>query len=200
MTIATYSELVTELEAYLDRTDYTARIPTFVKLTEARLNRLLDDPDMEVRATVTSTGQYTPLPLDFKRMVGVSTGNDYALEQVSGGAITSLDQTNVGIPRQYAIVDGSISFSPISTTSAITMLYIRSIPPLSAAEPTNWLLTRAPDLYLYGALIQASIYGWNDERVTGFKAMFDEAVGELRSDGSARRWGSAPLAPRLGRT
>ena len=200
MTVGTYSELVTELEAYLDRVDYTARIPTFIKLTEVRLNRLLDDPDMEVRATATATAQYTALPLDFKRMVGVTTGNDYALEQVSGGTITSLDQTNVGIPRQYAIVDGSISFSPISTNSAITMLYIRSIPPLTAALPSNWLLTRAPDLYLYGALVQASIYGWNDERVPGFKALFDKAVDEMRTDGANRRWGSAPLAPRLGRT
>ena len=31
MTIATYSELVTELEAYLARTDYTPRVPTFIK-------------------------------------------------------------------------------------------------------------------------------------------------------------------------
>ncbi len=200
MTIATYTDLVTELEAYLDRADYTARIPTFIKLTEVRLNRLLDDPDMEVRATATATSQYTALPADFKRMVGVSTGNDYALEQVTGSGITSFNQLNTGIPRQYAIVDGSITFAPVSSNASITMLYVRSIPALTAASPTNWLLDRAPDLYLYGALIQASIYGWFDERVPGFKALFDEAIDEMRVEGANRRWGSAPLAPRLGRT
>ncbi len=200
MTIATYTELVTELEAYLKRTDYTARIPTFVKLTEARLNRLLDDPEMEVRATVTGTGQYTTLPSDFKRMVGVTTGNDFELRQISASQMSSLDQTLTGVPRKYAIVDGAITFAPINAAANIAMLYIRRIPDLTAAAPTNWLLTLAPDLYLYGALMQASLFGWDDDRVPGFKALFDEAVGEMKADAANRRWGSAPLSPRLGRT
>jgi hypothetical protein len=200
MTIATYSELVTELEAYLNRTDYTARIPTFIALTEARLNRLLDDPEMEVRSTATGTGQYTTLPSDFKRMVGVSTGNNYPLEQVSASQITSLDQTLTGDPRKYAIADGAITFAPINSAANIAMLYIRRIPPLTAGAPSNWLLTLAPDLYLYGCLLQAHMYGWFDERIPLFKAAFDEALDEMRVDAANRRWGSAPLSPRLGRT
>lgn len=201
MTIATYAELVTEIEAYLDRSDYTARIPTFIRLTEARLNRLLDDPDMEVRATAAATGQYTTLPADFKRLIGISTGGPYYnLKQVSGSAITSLDQTNVGDPRYYALVDGSISFAPINSTVPMTMLYAQTIPALTEAAPSNWLLTRAPDVYLYGALMQAHMFGWFDERVPSIKGLFDEAIEELKQDGANRRWGSAPLAPRLGRT
>lgn len=200
MTIATYPELVIELEAYLNRADFTPRIPTFIALTEARLNRLLDDPEMEVRTTATGTGQYTTLPADFKRMIGVSTGNYFELQQVSASEITSYDQTITGQPRKYALVDGAITFAPINAAAPITMLYVRRIPALTAASPTNWLLTLAPDLYLYGALMQASIYGWDDDRAPGFKALFDEAVAELKSDGDNRRWGSAPIRPRLGRT
>lgn len=201
MTIATYSELVTELESYLNRADYTPRIPTFIALTEARLNRLLDDPEMEVRATATGTGQFTTLPTDFKRLVGISVGGPYYnLEQISGSRITSLDQSVAGDPRYYAIVDGSITFAPIDNAANMTMLYVRRIPALTSGAPSNWLLTLAPDLYLYGALVQANIFGWQDDRVAGFKAMFDEAIEELRRDADNRRWGSAPLAPRLGRT
>lgn len=201
MTIATYSELVTELEAYLKRTDYTPRIPTFIALTEAKLNRILDDPEMEVRATATGTGQFTTLPSDFKRLVGVSVGGPYFnLEQVSGSRITSLNQTVTGNPRQYAIVDGSITFAPINSAANMTILYVRRIPALTSGSPSNWLLTLAPDLYLYGCLMQAHIFGWQDERVPGFKALYDEAIDELKKDGENRRWGSAPLAPRLGRT
>lgn len=155
---------------------------------------------MEVRSTITGTGQYTALPADFKRMIGVSTGIGYKLQQVSGSVITGFDQTITGVPRKFAIADGAITFAPINAAAAISMLYVRRIPGLTVAEPTNWLMTLAPDLYLYGALIQASIFGWDDERVPGFKALFDEAVDELRQDGANRRWGSAPLAPRLGRT
>lgn len=200
MTITTYSQLVTELEAYLNRADYTPRIPTFIALTEARLNRLLDDPEMEVRTTVPGTGQYTTLPADFKRMVAVRTGNEYELEQVSAAQMTSLNQTVTGTPRKYAIIDGAITFAPINSAAQIVMLYIRRIPPLTAAAPTNWLLTLAPDLYLYGCLLQAHLFGWADERLPLFKAAYDEAIGEMRTDAENRRWGSAPLAPRLMRT
>ncbi len=200
MTIATYSQLVTELEAYLKRSDYTPRIPTFISLTEARLNRLLDDPEMEVRATTTGTGQYTVLPSDFKRMIGVSTGNDHELQQVSSSQITSFNQTNTGLPRKFAIADGAITFAPINNAAAITMLYVRRIPALSEANPTNWLLTLAPDIYLYGCLLQAHLFGWYDERIPMFKSAYDEAIAELRTDGDNRRWGSAPIRPRLGRT
>lgn len=200
MALASYSELVTEVENYLNRTDYTPRIPTFIALTEARLNRLLEDPDMEVRATATGTGQYTALPNDFKRMIGVTTGNLYSLEQVSIAQITSLDQTLTGIPRKFAIEGGAITFAPINNAAPIAMIYVRRIPGLSVANPTNWLLTRSPDIYLFGVLLQAHMFGWDDERVTGIKAMFDEAIGELRIEGANRRLGASPIAPRLGRT
>lgn len=200
MTIATFTDLITEVEAYLSRTDYTARIPTFIQMTESRLNRLLDDPNMEVRATATGTGQYTTLPDDFKRMIGVSTGNNYDLEQVSESQITSLNQTLTGDPRKYAIVGGAITFAPINSAANVSMLYVRRIPALTTVTPTNWLLTLAPDLYLYGVLLQAHLFGWFDERLPIFKAAYDEAIAELRSDGETRRWGSAPLSPRIMRT
>lgn len=202
MALATYGELVTEMTSFLDRagdTDFAARVPTFIALAEARLNRLLDDPEMEVRSTATATGQYTTLPTDFKRLIGVMAGTN-RLRQVSGAEITAFDQTNTGAPRAFAISDGAITFAPISTTAAITILYVRRIPPLTAIAPTNWLLTLAPDLYLYGSLLHAEFYGANDERMLLVKSAYDEAIDELRRDGQERKWGASPLAPRLGRT
>jgi hypothetical protein len=193
-----YPELVIALDDYLNR-DLSAQIPTFIAMTEAKLNRLLDDPEMEVRATMTSSAQYTTLPSDFKRIIGVTTGGS-SLQQISGSRMTALDQTITGSPRQYAIVDGAITFAPISSLETISILYSRRIPALTEAAPTNWLIETSPDVYLYGALMQAHIFGWNDERVPGFKALFDEAIDELRQDASNRRWGSSPIAPRLGRT
>lgn len=196
----TYADLVAALEGYLNRTDYTARVPTFITMVEAKLNRLLDDPEMEQRAVLNGTAQYTTLPDDFKRLIGVTTGIGLPLKQVTGSEITSLSQTGTGEPRQFALVDGAITFAPVSTINQISILYTRRIPGLSASNPTNWLLDRAPDLYLYGALMQAHIYGWNDERVPGFKALFDEAVEEMRADASNRRWGGSPLRPSIART
>ncbi len=41
MALSTFSELKTEIANYVDRSDLTDQIPTFIKLAEARINRLL---------------------------------------------------------------------------------------------------------------------------------------------------------------
>jgi hypothetical protein len=200
MTIATYAELLTEISAYLDRgTDLDARIPTFIRLTEARLNRLLEDPDMELISTSTATGEYTALPADYGSMVSISTGNG-PLTAVGSVEFAGYDRTVTGIPRNYAIVDGSVSFAPFNSTTPITIIYRRTIPALAAANQTNWLLTRAPDVYLYGALVQASAFLVDETQVALWKSAYDEAIQELRMDGDRRKWGAGPIAPRIRRT
>ena len=75
MSIPNYTALVAAIGDWLDRDDLAARAPTFIQLAEARLNRLLDDPEMEVLATTTAEDDLTTLPEDFGGMVSVSTGN-----------------------------------------------------------------------------------------------------------------------------
>jgi hypothetical protein len=194
-----YPDLVDQLEGYLNRTDYTTRIPFFIQMTEAKLNRVLDDPKMEVSYTVATAGQFIDLPDDFGELKSINVGG----YRLNGATVADFSgfRNITGIPRTYGIYNGQIAFAPVPATgSGVTMVYTRRIPALNEASPVNWLLTLAPDLYLYGALIQASIYGWDDERVPGFKALFDEAAGEMQADAAKRRWGAAPLAPRLGRT
>lgn len=198
MTISTYSGLVTAIGDWLDRTVPETQVSTFIQLTEARLNRLLDDPEMEVTSNAVAAGDYTALPADFGSMVSISTGNGM-LRQV--GAVEFAGYNSIsGIPRHYVITDGSISFAPGNTTTPIRMVYRRRIPALSLTNTTNWLLTLAPDVYLYGALMQAEGFDTNDERISGWKNMFDEAIAELRMDASRRKWGAGALAPRIGRT
>jgi hypothetical protein len=79
------------------------------------------------------------------------------------------------------------------------MVYRRRLPALGTANQTNWLLTLAPDAYLYGALVQAEGFLAEDDRVAGWKAMFDEAIAELRQDGDRRKFGAGPIAPRIHR-
>lgn len=198
MSIATYSDLVTAVGDWLDRDDLAARAPDFIRLTEARLNRLLDDPDMEVVSEATASDTYTALPADFGAMVSITTGEG-ALSAMSAADFAGLD-VQAGIPRYYTIVDGSITFAPGNSTASIRMVYRRTIPALTASNTTNWLLDRAPDAYLYGALVQASAFLAEDDRLPLWKGAFDEAIAELKEDGSRRKWGAGPLAPRIRRT
>ncbi len=196
--IGTYAELVTAVGDWLDRDDLATRAPTFIQFAEARMNRLLEDPEMEVTSDTIAAGDYTALPADYGAMVSISIG-DGPLRQVGPVEFAGFNSIS-GTPRHYVIVDGAISFAPGNSTTPIRMVYRRRLPALSESNTTNWLLTLAPDAYLYGALVQAEGFLAEDDRIAGWKSMFDEALGELRLDAGLRKWGAGGLAPRIRRT
>jgi hypothetical protein len=193
-----YADLLADVADTLDRDDVATRLPRWLKLVEARLNRLLQDPDMEVTFTTTATGTATALPADFGEMVSISTGNGY-VTPMGPVEFAGIDTSITGTPRHYAIVNGTIRFAPANSTAAITMVYRRSLPPLNAVAATNWLLDRAPDVYFYGVLLQANAWDADNEAAAGWKSLWDEAIAELRQDSERRKWGAGPLVPRIGR-
>ena len=65
MSITTYAELQTAVGDFLNRSDLTATIPTFIDLCEAQLQRDIRHWKMEQRATSTAAGQSVALPVDF---------------------------------------------------------------------------------------------------------------------------------------
>jgi hypothetical protein len=196
--ISSYTDLATAVENLLDRDDLDTHFSTFVQLAEARLNRLLEDPEMDVTSTTVATGPTTSLPSDFGSMVSISTG-DGPLIATGPVEFAGYDTTITGYPRRYMVVDGAISFWPGNSSAIITIVYRRRLPALTVAAPSNWLLTLAPDVYLYGVLMQAALWDHDEERADIYKNAMDEAVGELRMDGSRRKWGAGPIAPRIGR-
>lgn len=200
MAISTYTELLAAVASYADRDDLEPVFGTFTGNVEATLNRRLEDPDQELFSTSTATGNYTALPADFGSMVSVSTGTGQPLRAMSSSEYAGLDEAIVGTERFYTITDGSIAFYPRNSTATITMVYRRTIPALTAAAPTNWLLTRAPDVYLYGTLFEESIWERDTQAAQQWKALLESAVTELMSDGARRKWGAGAIAPRVRRT
>jgi hypothetical protein len=69
---------------------------------------------------------------------------------------------------------------------------------LTGSNTTNWLLTDHPDLYLFGVLMQAEFFGWNDTRLALVKQRVDEILSQINKGGNQRRAGSAPIRMRSG--
>ena len=70
MAIGTYSELQTAVANWLDRSDLSSRIPEFITLSEARINRLLRVRLMEtvkVISLISGSKRY-PLPSDYLQL------------------------------------------------------------------------------------------------------------------------------------
>ncbi len=195
MALANHGDLLAAIAAWMNRSDLTAQIPDFIVLAEAEFNRRLRILDMEKRADVTIISGVAPLPADslgVREVLHAGRKLDaFNLPDINGQAPLS------GVPAYYAISGGSLYFHPVPASGSATVLYYQKIPALTAASPINWLMTRAPDLYLMGCLMQAEFFGWNDERLPAIKGRVDEILAQIEAEAVKRKHGATPLLPRL---
>lgn len=196
--IANFSDLKTKLLAYLDRDDVTSSLPLFIGMCESRLNRLLRTPEMEANQLFTTTSDTIALPSNFlqARTVSMPGSPNRALKAMAPSAMPLEYDGSADTPRAYSINGLQMKLVPPPSGSVVVSLdYYTRIPALSDNIPTNWLLLKAPDLYLYGALVQAEAFIDNPAQLQTYKSAFDEAISEMVSAARRERWGSSPLVP-----
>jgi hypothetical protein len=195
--LSNYAELVASIGAWLDRDDLNDMAPDFIRLVEEELNRVLRLPEMEDVATLTINAETEALPSDFRqaRALYLNTDPKAELEQVSLGTLrTKYGQNITGQPEVWAISGGDIVFGPAPDTEYTGYLtYYADIPALTSDDDTNWLLDKHPGIYLFGCLLMAEFYGWNDERLPLIRAKYDNDIGQLQKQGTGKQWGAAPL-------
>jgi hypothetical protein len=197
--LTTYAGLVTSVQRWLQRTDFQDDVPDFIRLAEARFRRVLVMPDMEADILVTPAAS-VPLPVDFDSLRAFGVDGAPPLDQVSPATFSALprhpDGTAItGRPEKFTITAGMMRFWPTPDQAyAIPMTYRGNIPSLGPSLDSNWLLAKHPDAYLYGTILQAEAYGWNDERIPTIKDALDEALAEIMQAGTRQRYGSGPLA------
>jgi hypothetical protein len=209
--IVNYASLQSAVTEYLARDQDTAligRIPTFIQLAEAKFNRELFVRQMEQRATAltnvaASEPEYISLPSDFQSMRRVrlsSVSGKPSLEFKSG---TQIDEYRFGTgnvagqPRYFTVFGDEIELAPTPDAAyTIEMVYRRNIPPLAASDP-NWLLTLAPDLYLYGALLESAPYIKEDGRIQTWGLGFTTALNGLNNLGLTSTFNAGPMTVRV---
>lgn len=185
MTIATYADLQAAVGNWLNRTDLTARVPEFIALAESRMNGHLRNRSMEVRTTLTCTpaSAYVALPADMIEMrrlivASTSTAPSRVLKYLTPDAITNdypCDTT--GEPRVFTVIAGNAQLAPIPDSAyALELTYMQAVPALSDSNPTNWLLTKYPDVYLYGSLMQAVTFLKSWGELAGLQQLYRDAV------------------------
>jgi hypothetical protein len=198
MAISTYSELTTAVANWLDRDDLTLRIPEFIALAEAKFNRTLRLRSMEAKYTADTVADQRNLALPTgyiqMRNFQVNTSPLTTLSYVTPEIYDRLwGGSTSGIPKFYTILANEISLGPIpASVVEVEMLFYKNFENLSSTVATNWLITNAPDAYLYGAMMQAEPFIMNDERVALWGASLNNAIQELQEqDNKDRHSGSA---------
>jgi hypothetical protein len=95
------------------------------------------------------------------------------MDRIRGGSST-------GKPKAYSIMGDTFQLRPIPDgVYEIEMLYYKYFTALSDSNTTNDMLTYHPDLYLYGALVEAEPYLQNDKRIQVWQGFYDRAKADL---------------------
>lgn len=204
MAIANYTDLVSAVAGWLARDDLTTRIPDFITLAEAKFNRVILHPRMETRSTLTvntlaTDPEFLDLPTDFQTMRSARLSGVTGKPRLGFMTQTQMDDFRYSTdnvtdqPVYFSVTGGQIELAPTPNEDYdVQIVYRANIPALSSGAPTNWLLTMAPDLYLYGALLESAPYTKNDERISVWAMGVQTVIDQLNTLGDRESANSGP--------
>ena len=200
MALTTYTELKASVADWLNRSDLTAAIPDFISLAEAQIERTLRTRQMIVRANASFNVDFGATPADFLEVRSFKLSGTNPPTPLSFMTIDALDAestkfTASGRPKFFGIVGGQFRLVPTPDSNYATELtYYAKLSKLSASVATNFILSASPDIYLYGALLQAAPYLQDDNRISVWATLYERALNDLQTaDDRASTSGGALL-------
>ena len=168
----TYTQLQTDIAGYLHRTDLAAKIPGFIALAESAMFRELNIKDIQVLDEGQTSEGFIYFPADFAfvvRLTVTTGGVERTLDYI---APTESDKDG------YTFEQGGIRiFGP---DTAYNLYYTPVIAALSDLKPTNWLLTNAPDLYLYASCLEGSKHTRDAEQMSTLSGIVGGLMDSVR--------------------
>lgn len=198
MALDSYASLKAVISDYLDRDDLADQIDDFIDLAEARHKREIRIREMQQRAQASASGRYLALPSGFLEMKTIRLLTDplTVLTDVNFHEMNRLRSETSGTPTYFTIHE-EIEFDVTpDTTYTAEMIYYESFTALSDTNTSNGLLVRAPDVYLYGALLSAAPFLLDDERIQIWNSLYvDARDGLIFSDRRSRH--SGPITSRV---
>ena len=193
--MTTYATLIADTLAWLVRPDLGDTLAaSFIRLAEAEIRRTLRVRAMEEQELLTLTGFETPLPARWIQFKAVSNdvANQRPLTYMPPDRLRSsglMDSSGVG--SAYSIEGENILVAPTNTGS-ISITSYKAFAALSSPADTNWALTNAYDLYLFGSVAAGFDYLEDTEQEGRYRAKFEAVVKQLNREHQMAAWGTAP--------
>lgn len=170
-----YDNLKTAIANWLNREGFTAledMAGTFLDMAQRKVFRECDLKCMEATATGTTADPY--VPSDFLRTKALYITNGSTTQEVTGGSYhNTLPRTGTNTPIKYSLVGSQLVFSPSPDQEYDwTLIYYKSLQLLSDSNTTNWFTINNPELLLFGALAEASLFLKDDVRTQVWEQRF----------------------------
>ena len=199
MAITNYTNLQTAIANWLNRDDLTAVIPSFISLAEAKFSRrfkdfqplsntnatnwiLTNNPDVYLYGALVEASPYLA---DNEQTAIWAQLYSAALVNLRGPFLNADFSDYSGL--QLAVSDWLMRADLdaavpqfITLAEAKFKRRFRDVPALSSGNPSNWILEDHPDLYLYGALVEAEPYLKNDARIPVWRGLYDVEIARVR--------------------
>jgi hypothetical protein len=200
-TTLTFTTLQQDVQRYLERGASVVsdpivyeQIPRLINLAERRIARELKVQGFinVVTSTLTTGQSVYPKPDRWRDVtsinIGTGTGNNTrkTLFTRSYEYLRSYwpDATSTSTPEFYADYDYDhwlLAPTP-DADYPMEVIYYELPPLLSDSMQTNWLTEYAPQLLLYGSLLEATPFLKNDERIGVWQQMYDRAAAALNGE------------------
>lgn len=186
--ITNYATLQTEIANTLARDDLTAEIAQFIQFAENKLYRRLNLRNEETTLSVNVASGVAAVPTDFKALkFAYYDGTPVSLLQWS--AIEDLyrdypDRSETSdTPSVISREGANFVFGPVATdgTAVLKGVYYAKQDPLRTTDP-SWYVTNAPEVLLYGSLLEAVPFIKDDARIATWQLFYNEAVASLEDE------------------
>jgi hypothetical protein len=195
--VMTYTSLVENIQSYLERDDTATvdKIPLFIMLAEqiiASQIKFLGNLTVNT-STMTASTSIIDKPARWHKTVSMNITVSGERQPVLLRKYEYLREywpnaTSTGTPVFYSDYDYThwlVAPTP-DAAYAFEVLYYERIQPLDSANQTNWFTIYAPQALLYGSLLQAMPFLKNDERMTMWKANYDQIMQTLMAEDKLR--------------
>lgn len=200
--ISGYTSLQTAVTDYLSRSDLSSYVPNFIQNWEERFYRQPRNwaTWMEDDLAVSISSGVATVPSDF---LGIKTAYLDG-QQTPPLKFVTLEQlyaryprsSSAGLPLFFARNGVNFEFGPPAGTGYTLMGTYYAKPTAmrvyAGDAAAHWIIVNAPDLALYGSLLEAEPFIINDERIMVWKGFYDAAVAAYQAQHARARY-DAPM-------
>lgn len=192
--ITSYTTLLTAVGDYLARSDLSSYTPNFVQNFEERFYRDSENwaAWMVAQMSVTVASNVAAVPAAYLGFVNDSAyiNGRSQVKRINLAQLYARYPRNggTGQPAYFSRNGSNFEFGPIAADGQVLNgpyyakpTVLRSYTTGGADAAAHFLIVNAPDLLLYGSLLEAEPFLKNDARIMIWKSFYDEAIRAYRS-------------------
>lgn len=183
MALDSYDGLKAAIADHLDDDGLSSQIEDFIDLAEARHKREIRIREMLTRASLTVDDRYVDFPTGYLegKTLRLLTTPVTVLTYRNLHEMNRVRRETSGKPLYFTEhAQFEFDVSPDTAYSG-EIIYFKSLTALSDENTSNAILIRAPDAYLYAALLASAPFLVNDERLKVWGELYLNAKDALNA-------------------